>query len=102
VIDEFCAHRGVSLWFGRVEECGIRCAYHGWKYDVNGQCLEVPSELEHNRRQQLLARLDDAGVGGDEPLLGTVDDRPHALLKRGIESSRDAVAVRPGQAHVSV
>jgi phenylpropionate dioxygenase-like ring-hydroxylating dioxygenase large terminal subunit len=48
LIDEFCAHRGVSLWFGRVEECGIRCAYHGWKYDVNGQCLEVPSELEHN------------------------------------------------------
>jgi len=44
VIDEFCAHRGVSLWFGRNEEGGIRCPYHGWKYDVNGQCLEVPSE----------------------------------------------------------
>jgi phthalate 4,5-dioxygenase oxygenase subunit len=43
LLDEFCAHRGVSLWFGRVEECGIRCAYHGWKYDVTGQCLEVPS-----------------------------------------------------------
>ena len=44
VIDEFCAHRGVSLWFGRNEEGGIRCPYHGWKYDINGQCLEVPSE----------------------------------------------------------
>jgi len=44
VIDEFCAHRGVSLWFGRNEEGGIRCPYHGWKYDVNGQCIEVPSE----------------------------------------------------------
>lgn len=44
VIDEFCAHRGVSLWFGRNEEGGIRCPYHGWKYDVKGQCLEVPSE----------------------------------------------------------
>src|SRR5262249_55974367 len=32
VIDEFCAHRGVSLWFGRNEENGLRCAYHGWKY----------------------------------------------------------------------
>ena len=31
--DEFCAHRGVSLWFGRNEECGLRCPYHGWKYD---------------------------------------------------------------------
>ena len=44
LIDEFCAHRGVSLWFGRNEEGGIRCPYHGWKYDVTGQCIEVPSE----------------------------------------------------------
>jgi phthalate 4,5-dioxygenase oxygenase subunit len=44
LIDEFCAHRGVSLWFGRNEQGGIRCPYHGWKYDVNGQCTEVPSE----------------------------------------------------------
>jgi phthalate 4,5-dioxygenase len=46
LMDEFCAHRGVSLWFGRNEECGLRCAYHGWKYDVTGQCVEVPSEPE--------------------------------------------------------
>jgi phenylpropionate dioxygenase-like ring-hydroxylating dioxygenase large terminal subunit len=44
LIDEFCAHRGVSLWFGRNEDCGLRCPYHGWKYDVTGQCTEVPSE----------------------------------------------------------
>ena len=44
LIDEFCAHRGVSLWFGRNEENGIRCPYHGWKYDHTGQCVEVPSE----------------------------------------------------------
>ena len=44
LIDEFCAHRGVSLWFGRNEESGLRCPYHGWKYDVTGQCMEVPSE----------------------------------------------------------
>ena len=44
VMDEFCAHRGVSLWFGRNEEDGLRCPYHGWKYDVTGQCIEVPSE----------------------------------------------------------
>jgi len=44
LIDEFCAHRGVSLWFGRNEECGLRCAYHGWKYDVYGQCVDLPSE----------------------------------------------------------
>ncbi len=46
LIDEFCAHRRVSLWFGRNEECGLRCAYHGWKYDVTGQCVDLPSEPE--------------------------------------------------------
>jgi phthalate 4,5-dioxygenase len=44
LIDEFCAHRGVSLWFGRNEDHGLRCPYHGWKYDYTGQCIEVPSE----------------------------------------------------------
>jgi len=44
LIDEFCAHRGVSLFFGRNEDCGLRCAYHGWKYDVEGRCVDMPSE----------------------------------------------------------
>ena len=48
LIGEFCAHRGVSLWFGRNEENGIRCSYHGWKYDVTGQCVDVPSEPPEN------------------------------------------------------
>ncbi len=48
LIDEFCAHRGVSLWFGRNEECGLRCPYHGWKYDVSGQCVDLPSEPEES------------------------------------------------------
>ncbi len=43
LIDEFCAHRGASLFFGRNEECGIRCSYHGWKFDLTGQCVELPS-----------------------------------------------------------
>ena len=46
LVDEFCAHRGVSLWFGRNEECGLRCPYHGWKYDVTGACTDLPSERE--------------------------------------------------------
>jgi phthalate 4,5-dioxygenase len=48
LIDEFCAHRGASLWFGRVEQGGLRCAYHGWKYATSGQCVEVPSEPENS------------------------------------------------------
>lgn len=43
LIDEFCSHRGVSLYFGRNEENGIRCAYHGLKFDRNGQCVDVPT-----------------------------------------------------------
>jgi phthalate 4,5-dioxygenase oxygenase subunit len=46
--DEFCAHRGVSLWFGRNEQNGLRCPYHGWKYDHTGQCIDVPSEPEES------------------------------------------------------
>jgi len=46
LIDEFCAHRGVSLWFGRNENGGLRCPYHGWKYALDGTCLEIPSEPE--------------------------------------------------------
>ena len=48
LLDEFCAHRGVSLWFGRNEECGLRCPYHGWKYDVTGQCVDMPNEPEQS------------------------------------------------------
>lgn len=44
VVDEFCPHRGASLFFGRNEECGLRCLYHGWKIDVDGNVLEMASE----------------------------------------------------------
>jgi len=49
LIDEFCPHRGASLWFGRNEKCGLRCPYHGWKFDFTGQCIEVPSEPAESR-----------------------------------------------------
>ena len=44
VLDEHCPHRGASLVFGRNEECGLRCLYHGWKFDVEGNILEMSSE----------------------------------------------------------
>ena len=43
LLEEHCAHRGTSLFFGRNEECGLRCIYHGWKYDVDGKVLETPA-----------------------------------------------------------
>jgi phenylpropionate dioxygenase-like ring-hydroxylating dioxygenase large terminal subunit len=44
VLEENCPHRGASLYFGRNEECGLRCVYHGWKFDVTGQCVDLPTE----------------------------------------------------------
>ncbi|MEA2640362.1 MAG: 5,5-dehydrodivanillate O-demethylase oxygenase subunit [Chloroflexota bacterium] len=44
LIQDHCAHRGASLLYGRVEERGIACAYHGWLYDTAGSCLECPAE----------------------------------------------------------
>ena len=44
LVDEACPHRRASLFFGRNEECGLRCTYHGWKFDVSGQCVDMPNE----------------------------------------------------------
>src|SRR6202047_1123283 len=42
LIERHCAHRGADLAFGRLENGGLRCAFHGWLFDVTGQCLETP------------------------------------------------------------
>jgi phthalate 4,5-dioxygenase oxygenase subunit len=44
LLGEYCPHRGASLAYGRNEECGLRCLYHGWKLDVAGNCVETPPE----------------------------------------------------------
>jgi len=44
VLGEYCLHRRASLAFGRNEECGLRCLYHGWKFDVEGNVVDMPSE----------------------------------------------------------
>src|SRR5437667_6957162 len=46
LIQNHCPHRGASLFFGRNEDEGIRCVYHGWKFDVTGRCVDMPSEPE--------------------------------------------------------
>jgi phthalate 4,5-dioxygenase oxygenase subunit len=44
VLDSFCPHRRAPLYFGRNEECGLRCVYHGWKFSAEGTCVDMPSE----------------------------------------------------------
>ncbi|MEH3098929.1 Rieske 2Fe-2S domain-containing protein [Sphingomonas adhaesiva] len=51
LVHENCCHRGTSLYFGRIEEDGIRCCYHGWKFDVKGNCLEQPAEIDGGRNR---------------------------------------------------
>jgi len=44
LLQNHCPHRGASLFFGRNEEAGLRCVYHGWKFDVDGNCIDMPNE----------------------------------------------------------
>ena len=52
LIDEFCPHRGPSLYFGRNENCGLRCLYHGWKFDKDGKITEMPSEPPESQMKE--------------------------------------------------
>ena len=47
VLDHRCPHRCASLFFGRNDKEGLRCAYHGWKFDVDGNCLDMPNVPKH-------------------------------------------------------
>src|SRR5205085_8982049 len=56
LVSNACPHRGASLFFGRNEEEGLRCVYHGWKFDVIGQCVDMPSEpAESNFKSKIKA-----------------------------------------------
>lgn len=52
LLDRYCPHRRVDLFFGRNEECGLRCVYHGWKFDVNGNVMDMPAEPENSPMRQ--------------------------------------------------
>ncbi len=47
-----CCHRGTTLYFGRVEDEGIRCCYHGWLFDTQGRCLDQPCEPDGGRHRE--------------------------------------------------
>ena len=46
LLDPRCPHRGADLYFGRNDACGLRCVYHGWKFDVDGRCVDMMNEPE--------------------------------------------------------
>lgn len=44
IVDAYCPHRRAGMFFGRNEECGLRWVYHSWKFDVHGDCVDMPTE----------------------------------------------------------
>jgi phthalate 4,5-dioxygenase len=79
LVDAYCPHRGAPMFFGRNEDSGIRCVYHGWKFDVSGQCVELPNvpEGEEFRERVTIAAypcVDRAGLIW--AYLGPVDKQP--------------------------
>ena len=85
LVGEQCPHRKASLAFGRVDEEGIRCPYHGWKYDCTGRCIEQPAEvhvavaaqrvLEHAEARQHPRRVDEVDGDGQEERPRVADAR---------------------------
>jgi len=66
IIDGYCPHRRARLYFGRNEESGLRCIYHGWKFDVLGNCLDTPSEPpEFDLRDKVRMKAYPAREWGD-------------------------------------
>src|SRR5213080_4548262 len=54
LVGEHCSHRGASLYYGFLENGGIRCPYHGWLYDVSGRCVEQPFEPQQSMLKHTL------------------------------------------------
>ena len=79
VLDEFCSHRRASLVYARNEECGLRCLYHGWKFDVDGNVVEMASEpAESNIPQRVKHKAYPAREGGGFVwcYMGPADEMP--------------------------
>lgn len=66
LLEEYCPHRRASLFLGRNEENGLRCVYHGWKFDVEGRCVDMPNEPLDSRFKEkvLLQSYPTSELGG--------------------------------------
>lgn len=82
LVAEACSHRGASLFYGKVEADGIRCPYHGWKYDIGGRCLEQPAEPPETAEKNLIRHpaYPVEELGG--VLFGYLGSAPAPLLPR--------------------
>lgn len=65
LVDPVCPHRGANLFYGRNEKCGLRCVFHGLKFDVNGQCVDIPIAPEGTNRERLRIKAYPTREWGD-------------------------------------
>ena len=98
VLDEFCMHRRVSLALGRVEDNGIRCLYHGWKFAVDGTIQETPNHCNEKFRQRLKAPAFPVREAGGLiwTYIGPKEKQPpfqHYLFMEGPNENRVALRV---------
>ena len=82
LVGAHCSHRGASLFFGRNEESGLRCVYHGWKFDIEGRCVDMPNEPPESNFKDKIRHLaypcvEKAGVIWT--YMGPADQRPPML-----------------------
>lgn len=125
IVSEFCAHRRASLFYGRNEgtsssdgKCGLRCAYHGWKYDVAGRCIDMPNEPPTSRFKERISLVsypaqERAGIvwaylgGGEQPRLPEFEwamvPPSHRFVSRRVQRSNFMQAMEGGldSSHVS-
>ena len=104
LVDAYCAHRGANLFFGRNEQCGLRCVYHGWKFDVNGKAVDLPNvpagaalhdtaRIKADRTRENLCATDAAIVR----FRRTVMEGAQALDPATLDRAWDARAIKLGR-----
>ncbi|MEO9042330.1 MAG: Rieske 2Fe-2S domain-containing protein [Rhodoferax sp.] len=65
VVEPTCPHRGVNLYYGRNEECGLRCVFHGLKFDVEGNCVDIPIAPKDTNRERMRIKAYPTREWGD-------------------------------------
>lgn len=82
VLEPACSHRGANLFLGRNEDCGLRCVYHGWKFDTQGNCVDLPTsppEIAERMKPKAKIRALSVQEWGDIIWVHLNDGQPPAL-----------------------
>ena len=118
LVDAHCPHRGAPMFYGRNENCGLRCIYHGWKFDVDGKCVEQPTEVDERIKENIKIKAYPTHESGGViwTYMGPPEEKPqppkyewlqapetHRFISRGEQQCNYLQALEGGldTAHVS-